>query len=250
MSNSEKGHAKNVANFEKLIMVCQGFGAKYAPSKTAIKIVNLQAKLTASDTILDDIKTAVANNRTAVNNRRAAFKGYRKYSTRILAALKATDATEETVNNAISINKKIQGIRITDEKPPKSDSETTPPVDDGDNTISTAQTSYTNIVDHFKSLKTLLVAQAAVYTPNETDLKTTAVTTYINNLDALNTGADNAATTLSNQLISRNHNFYDDKTGIPDIAIAVKDYIKSVYGAGSPEYKLASKIKFTTPAKK
>jgi hypothetical protein len=45
MATTEKGHAKNVANFSKLIAVCKGFGTKYNPSKTAIKVANLDAKL-------------------------------------------------------------------------------------------------------------------------------------------------------------------------------------------------------------
>jgi len=44
-STTEKGHAKNVANFSKLIAVCKAFGTKYNPSKTAIKVANLDAKL-------------------------------------------------------------------------------------------------------------------------------------------------------------------------------------------------------------
>ena len=37
-SNSETGHAKNVANFEDLISFCTGYGATYNPSKAAIQL--------------------------------------------------------------------------------------------------------------------------------------------------------------------------------------------------------------------
>jgi hypothetical protein len=112
MSVSEKGHAKNVANLSKLIKVCQGFGAKYNPTKTAIKVANLQIKFNTTTTQLQDIKDGVVANKTAINNRKVGFKGFNKYSTRILGSLKATDASTETIENAISINKKIQGERI------------------------------------------------------------------------------------------------------------------------------------------
>jgi hypothetical protein len=65
---SEKGHAKNVANFKKFIIVCQGYGAKYNPTKTSIKVANLQTRYTQVFTMLDDIKTAVTTNKTAINN--------------------------------------------------------------------------------------------------------------------------------------------------------------------------------------
>jgi hypothetical protein len=244
-STSEKGHAKNIANFKKFIIVCQGYGAKYNPTKTSIKVANLQTRYTQVFTMLDDIKTAVTTNKTAINNRKVGFKGYRKYSTRILSALKATDATPETIDNAISINKKIQGERITAEKKAKPTGDSTTPPED--TSISTSQQSYTNIVDHYKKLKTLLVAQAAVYAPNETDLQTATVTTYATNLETLNNSVDTTNTALSNQRIARNHSFYDDTTGLIDTINAAKDYIASVYGKTSPEYKLASAIQFSKP---
>ena len=247
-STSEKGHAKNVANLKKFITVCQGFGSKYVPTKTAIKVANLQAKLTSCDTQLQDIKDGVQANKTAINNRKVGFNGFDKYATRILGSLKATDVSQETIDNAISINKKIQGERITaaPKVKPAADS-TTPPED---NTISTSQQSFTNIVDHFKKLKTLLVSQSAIFNPNETDLKIAFITTYINNLDTLNNAVDTTETAIKNGRIARDHNFYDDTTGIIDITNAAKEYIKSVFGAGSPEHKMATAITFTKPPKK
>lgn len=248
MATTEKGHAKNVANFSKLITVCKGFGTKYNPSKTAIKVANLDAKLVVFLQQLQDIKDTDQAKSTAKNNRKAGFKDYNKYSTRLLSALKATDATEETIDDAISINKKIQGERITDE--PKSKPAADGKTEDDDNSISTSQKSYTNIADHFKKFKTLLVAQGATYAPNETELQVAALTTYIANLDVLNKAVDTAETAASNAKIARNHNFYDDKTGIVNIANTVKDYVKSVYNAGSPEHKLVTAITFTKPPKK
>ena len=44
-SNSETGHAKNVANFEKIIAFLVSYGATFAPSKTAIKLPTLKRSL-------------------------------------------------------------------------------------------------------------------------------------------------------------------------------------------------------------
>jgi hypothetical protein len=106
-STSDKGHAKNVANLSKLIEVCKGFGTKYNPSKTAIKIANLTTKLDNSKQQLQDIKDTAQAETTARNNRAIGFKGNNKFSTRILAAVKSSDASAESVADAISINKKI-----------------------------------------------------------------------------------------------------------------------------------------------
>jgi hypothetical protein len=45
---AETGHARNVEHFAQLISFVQGYGADYAPSNTAITLVNLQAKLASA----------------------------------------------------------------------------------------------------------------------------------------------------------------------------------------------------------
>jgi hypothetical protein len=247
-STSEKGHAKNVDNLSKLIEVCKGFGAKYNPSKTAIKIANLSAKHATNKQELQDIKDTAQAETNARNNRAIGFKDRNKFSTRILAAIKSSDATPETITNAISINKKIQGERITKDKKVKPAADGT--AEGASNTNSTSQLSYTNIVDHYRKYSTMLTSIADVYAPNEVELQIDSINTYIKNLETFNNTVDTAETAASNALIARDKGFYDTKTGIPDTAQDVKDYVKSVYGAGSPEHKLVTKITFSRPTKK
>ncbi len=42
-SVSETGHSINLANFQTLIAYCISYGAKYNPSKTSLKILQLEA---------------------------------------------------------------------------------------------------------------------------------------------------------------------------------------------------------------
>ena len=51
---------------------------------------------------------------------------------------------------------------------------------------------------------------------------------------------------LNTKLIERNKILYENGTGLYTIAQNVKKYVKSVYGATSPEYSNISKIKFTS----
>jgi len=74
------------------------------------------------------------------------------------------------------------------------------------------------------------------YTPNETDLKVTALTTLIADMRTKNTAVINAYTPLSNTRISRNNVLYTTGTGLVDIAGEVKKYVKSVFGATSPQF--------------
>jgi hypothetical protein len=243
---SEKGHAKNVANLSKLIEVCKGFGTKYNPAKTALKVANLETKLTDSKADLQSVKDTNQAESTVRNNRKVSFKGKNKLSTRFLAALKTSEGvSDETIEDAASINKKVQGERITD-LPTINNTEGTP---EKDNTISTAQLSYTNIVDHYKKYRTLIVSLGANYAPNETDVNLASLTAKITEWETLNEQVDTAETASKNALIKRDKNFYTEKTGIPDLGADVKEYVKSVFGAGSPEHKMVTKISFSNPTK-
>jgi len=92
--------------------------------------------------------------------------------------------------------------------------------------ISNLQQSFDLRVEHF----TLLVQQLATYSdyaPNETDLKVTALNTWLNNLKTLNTAVISATTPLSNARIARNKILYNPSTGLVAIANDVKPKFRS-----------------------
>lgn len=60
-SKSEKGHAKNAANFEQLTAYCASLGTVYNPSKEALKLVSLQALLTSANNSLSAVNAAFTN---------------------------------------------------------------------------------------------------------------------------------------------------------------------------------------------
>ena len=100
------------------------------------------------------------------------------------------------------------------------------------------------MIQHFNGIVELLMTEPS-YTPNEADLKITALNTYYANLQTTNQNVSTAYTAVSNSRIARDKTLYDDNTGLYDIAQEVKKYVKSVFGATSPEYKQISGIKFT-----
>ena len=112
-STSETGHAKNVANFEDLISFCNGYGASYNPSKEALKIANLQTQFISSKNVLKEVKTTQTAFNNATNSRMDIFKPLKSLATKIINALDATDASAETVKDARTINRKLQGQRAT-----------------------------------------------------------------------------------------------------------------------------------------
>jgi len=239
-STSETGHAKNVANFEDLISFCTGYGASYNPSKAAIQIASLNTLRTnaqGSITGVNSSKTAFTN---ATNARQSAFDPLKKLCTKIVNALDATDATDKLVKDAKTINNKIQGKRsgAKPTPPPVGATEATE-----DKTISVSQQSYDSLIENFAKLIEL-VSSEPTYTPNETELQVSTLTTNLGNLKATNTAVINSYTNYSNSRITRNSILYAATSGLVDIAGDVKKYVKSVFGATSPQFKQVSKLEF------
>lgn len=244
-STSETGHAKNVSNFDELISYALGYGVTYNPSKTSIKVTALQTLATNAKGAITAVNAAQPAYSNAVSARESAFEPLSKLATRILNALKATDTTTQVDESATTLIRKIQGTRAT---PKKTEAQLKALADAGTvvTEASSSQMSYDNRLDNFDKLIKLLTS-VTLYAPNEADLKVTALTTLYTDLKTKNTAVVTATIPLSNARISRNDILYKTNVGLVDIASDVKVYVKSVYGASSPQYKQISKLKFTTP---
>ncbi len=237
-STSETGHAKNIANFQTLISFCTGYGATYNPSRTAIQLPELNSLyIQARDSItqLNTIKTTYTH---AVNERQLLFEPLKKRVTRIINALDATEATDKLVQDARTIVNKIQGRRTGSKTTNTNEYEEEPT-----KTISVSQQSYDSITENFAALIELLNSEPT-YTPNETELQVATLQTLLNDLRAANLAVANANTQYSNARIARNNILYTPQTGLADIALDVKKYVKSIFGATSPEFKQISSLEF------
>lgn len=236
-SISEVGHAKNVANFQDLIEFVTGYGATYNPSKNALKLPQLIALKVSADATLADVITKNTNYNNKVNERITAFSGLKSLSTRLVNALQTTDATTETVGNAKTFNRKMQGKKASSSQTP------TDPNTPAPTTISTSQQSYDQLIQHLAGLTSVLEAETS-YTPNETDLQIATLQTKIADLTAKNTAVATAYASISNSRIARNETLYSSSTGLVETANEVKKYIKSVFGASSPQFAQVKGIQF------
>ena len=236
-STSEVGHAKNVANFQDLIEFVTGYGTTYNPSKNALKLPQLIALKASADATLADVITINTNYNNKVNQRISAFSGLKSLSTRLVNALQTTDATIETIGNAKTFNRKMQGKKASSSQTP------TDPNTPAPNTISTSQQSYDQLIQHLAGLTSVLEAETS-YTPNETDLQVATLQTKIADLTAKNTAVATAYASISNSRIARNETLYSSSTGLVETANEVKKYIKSVFGASSPQFAQVKGIQF------
>lgn len=242
-SNSETGHATNVTNLETLITSITAYGASYNPSKDSIKLPALQSVLTASKESLNALNIAQPAYSNAVAARESAFEPFSKLITRVNNALKASDTTVQVDDSAQTIVRKLQGRRasakISDEEKQALETEGKEVTQ-----ISAAQMSYDSRLENFDKL-IMLLTSVPLYNPNEEDLKIASLTTYYNELKAKNSDVLVPTVHLSNARISRNDILYKPLTGLVDVASDSKTYIKSVFGASSPQFKQVSKLRFT-----
>jgi len=245
-STSETGHAKNVATFEDLISFCTGYGAAYNPSKQSLQIANLQTLRTDALAKLQQVKATKTTFDNDTNARQEVFRPIKPLATRLINALAASGASASAVEDAKTINRKIQGQRATPKPtpPPATPGATTPTPTD--KTISSSQQSYDSIIDHFTKLIQSLT-QESNYNPNETDLTVTTLNTLLTSMTTSNTGVVDAFTAWSNARIDRNNTLYNALTGLVQTASDVKQYVKSIFGAGSPQYKQISGLEFKAP---
>jgi hypothetical protein len=241
-STSETGHAKNVANFDEMFSYITSYEKAYNPSKSSIMSDALQALSVKAKAAITGVNIALPGYSNAVAARDAAFAPFSKLITRVINALRATDTTVQVDESAKTLVRKIQGVRATAKK---TEEEKKALVAQGIETkeISTSQMSYDSRLENFNKLIQLL-SSVALYAPNEEELKVTSLTALYNDLKAKNTAVVSAGILLSNARISRNDILYKLNTGLVDTALDVKTYIKSLFGATSPQYKQVSKLEF------
>jgi hypothetical protein len=236
-STSEVGHAKNAANFQDLIAFCNGYGTTYNPSKDSLKLTQLNTLLTTAQGNLTNVTAKNTEYNSAVNERVEAFSDLRPLSTRLVNALDVTDATKERIDDAKGFNRKIQGQRASKKEEPVDPNQPAP------KTISSSQQSYDQLIQHFDGMISVLESEPS-YTPNEDDLKITTLQAKAQDLKDKNEQVAVAYTAVSNARIERNKTLYKDDSGLVDTAGEVKKYVKSVYGATSPEFGQIKGIKF------
>lgn len=238
-STSETGHAKNIANFQDLISFCEGYGETYNPTKESLKIAQLKTLYQSALDKLNASKSQKTSFDNATNERRNAFKDLKPLSTKVVNAFAVSGADDLAQNNLKSVNKKLQGSTSkNEEKTVAKDGSTTTP-----KTISTSQQSYDRLIDHFANIITVL-EQNEIYAPNENNLKVDSLKDKLSELQSKNKDLINSYTSYSNSMIERNQTLYDPIIGLVQTSKEVKQYIKSIFGATSPQYKQVSSLEF------
>jgi len=239
---NDTGHGRNVVNGEMLITYLTGYGAPYNPSNANIQLNSLTEKAAAARAINEQVNDLIAKNSNAIAARDLAFEPLKTLSTRVLNAVKSVNVPQQVLDNAITNNRKIHGQRaspkLTEEEKKALEAKGTIV-----NQKTAAQLGYDNLIDSLdKQIKVL--ATIPQYAPNEVDLQLATLTTLYGDLLQKNREVVTNTSQLSTLRLNRDKILYDAETGLVALALDVKNYVKSVFGSTSPQYKQISGITF------
>ena len=234
---AETGHNKNVTNFETLIIVCKGFGADYNPSNPNITIPALTIQHTEAKAAVQEVKVTETPFNSIEGERKTLFKPLKPTATKVINALKAAGVPTTVIADAETINRKIQGKRADNTI------KEVPEGEEAKDKISVSQQGFDMQIDHLEKLIEL-VHHEPKYAPNEEHLKVITLADYKTALETINTAFKTAYVPYKIALQARDLKLYTSNTGLVDTAQTVKNYVKSVFGATSPQYRQISALLF------
>lgn len=240
-NNRDNGHATNIANFQKLINAVISFGAAYAPSKDAYKVPALQALYTAASAAQSAVFGPRADYNQITTKRSVSFKELDRLTTRLMAMFRSSDAEQQVKDFAKTKADKIRGVHKKPSKTaaPAPASGETPE----DKKHSTSQRSYVMRAENYEAFINILKAERS-FAPTEADLQAAHLETFHGALVALTNEVDLSYKSLKDVRTLRNEIMYKPDTGLVDVAMAVKDYVKGAFGPNSPQYNEIKGLRF------
>ncbi len=244
---NDSGNAVNVSNFKKLIDVVSSYKLDYKPSNPALTVAALTAKWSKADTAQSAINAAFEKATPLIHNRKALFAPLNKLITRSLNSFNSVQILPTTKDSAKSIADSIRGFekyvpKVVPVKVNPVTQQIIPPVVDVH--ISTSHQSFVMRTDSMDKYVQLIM-QEPLYVPAETDITVAGLTILYASLKAANEGIGDILTPVDNARIDRNEALYNTTDGIFELQKLVKNYVISLYGAGTAKTKMVTKIKFT-----
>jgi hypothetical protein len=238
-TQQESGMNTYTGHFRLLIDMCQSFGNSYNPQNAVLQTASMETQLTAVQTAINFVDTLIPTYLTAVGIRQDKFAPLIPLSARIQATAVVLDLPSTIITRIREVVHKIRGERA--HKLTDSDRETA-----NDTTvkhISVSQTSFNERIEHFNQLIDLVSSQPA-YTPAETDLTVASLTALLNEMRTSNNAVMAEIVPLTAARQERDILLFAPGTGMIDTALLVKEYVKAVFGTGSPQYRTVRHISF------
>jgi hypothetical protein len=190
------------------------------------------------------VSVAKTNYETTQNDRELAFAEIRTLASRAFAELKSSGASPQTVADAALMVRKIKGQTLT-KKPAKAVSPESSDTS-GKTVVNPARSGkrFGYVTADFEKLIQTLIAEAA-YQPANPELQVNTLQEKLAQLRSVNAAV---VSMYSGWSLARNDRyafFYQGRSSLHSIAMAVKEQMKATFGNKSEATKDALKVRFT-----
>jgi hypothetical protein len=238
----KKSKVNQVGNFEQLVSFINVQGAVYNPSKASIKTAALQILLTQSQGAMKAADVSRNAYDQAVNARQQVFRTIPPLALRITAYLQMVGASREVVDECRTIARRINGRGSRSEnKTPVSQSFA--PAQPGEKVgRKLTYLDKESMIQNFERLVNKVIADP-LYKPNEVELQAAMLTALIAPLRDRNKAVKNASVALNEAIFAFNKTLFGE-TGIHGQAMAAKQYIRVLFGYGSPKHRQVTQLQF------
>jgi len=247
-SVSEQGHRKNLENFKRLYNFCETHNPTYNPVVHKIQLPQLHQLIIDAETAYQAVLTTHGPLIITINQRQQLYQPLKKLVTRVIQALDAISDDKRGVNDARGYIRKIQG-KTNKPKTQSNHIDTNNPEQNNPNnptqnaSISNSQQSYDKLREHLLKL-IILLEKTPAYKPNETELTTSSLRNYLQQLIDIESQITKVRSTYNGALIQRDNVFYETNNSLKPVAEITKTYLKSLFGTNSLEFLTIKNLSF------
>jgi hypothetical protein len=236
---NETGDMKVIGNFSRLIDL-QKTDSMFDSNNPLLKITALEQQLIEGNASVEAITDNMAPNKVAITTRQgeyvqavATVRGSRNI-------LKSSGASNEVLEDADSFTRKVFGLKKS-KKGPEVTAVTS--AAEAVKTHSASQQSYDAILGNIRNYNAI-VKTVGLYNPNEAKYKVSGLESLADSLEADNNLVSTTFASLDAARRLRDELLYTNEDSICKTAQMVKNYVKAIHGANSPQYKAISGLIF------
>jgi hypothetical protein len=233
-SKSETGHATNMKLAREIISICEGYGVNFQPTNPLISLTSMTAITDTAESLHRIYTDDLMKYKTGVNAKGLMVKRLKFLAKHSLNYYASLSDIKENVETAKSYLRKITGSNVRKKR--DENHEVLP------GQVSNCQMDLPHLMENFAGLLSFY-AQREMYVPMEADIKVVSMQAFLVELQAVVDEVVDLKTKADNSRIDRDKCMYMEDTGLVDVTLLCKRYVRSVYGARSEEAKMVLKLK-------
>lgn len=236
-SKFETGHFKNLSNFGTLVTYLATQPA-YAPDAAELTVPQLQDFLANMEDATNQLVADAQAAQQLINDRQQIFEQTRKLARKIMLYLESNITDEAAIKDVRTHYNDMQSKKVTKVQTINDDGSTS------EKSYSSNRLSYTSMAEHFqKMVERLKTVQG--YAPTDNSIRIDTLEDLSSELHNANSSIAASFVTVTNSRNTRDHLMYGKNTGLVDLAMRIKKYLKYKYGTNSDQYHFAHKLKYT-----